>query len=216
MTDVREAFGPAGYGAIWLLLERIAENWDGKAAPELRLSIKEWRKTCGLSAKKLRDLLKILENYAIIFAKIDENKLYMEAPILLELLDEWTSRNRKNSGVAPDPLRSHSGIQTEQEPEINKDKKTQPPSPDLRFKLVHVLKRHGIDPGSERGRRIIRYVEEKRPGNPGGYLETILRDKPHFDPWEGEAGGQTDSGNAADGPVHVGEILRRGIGGTSK
>lgn len=209
MIDVRETLGSAGYGAMWLLLERIAEEWDGTIDPELRLSVKEWRKTCGFSAKKLQDLLKVLQNYGIIFAETDENKLCLTAPILLTLLDEWTSRNRKNSGVAPEPLRSHSGIQTEQEPDINKDKnKTHPPPLNLRFQLLPVLKQHGIAPDSERGRRLIRYTENKHPRNPGGYLQTILRDKPHFDPWQDEADG-TGPDHAGGGPLSTGDILRR-------
>lgn len=209
MTDVREVLGPAGYGAVWLLLERIAENWDGKTAPDLRLSIKEWRKTCELSAKKLQSLLEILENYEIIFVKKDANKLCLEAPILLELLDEWTSRNRKNSGVAPEPLASNSGIQTEQETDIDKDKnKTHPPSANLRSQLAPVLKRHGIDPGSERGRRLIRYVEQKQPENPGGYLQTILREKPYFDPVPVGAPESPISGGGTDGPAAVADVLR--------
>ena len=29
MLELRDILGPAGYGAAWLLLERIAEAWDG-------------------------------------------------------------------------------------------------------------------------------------------------------------------------------------------
>lgn len=108
MTDVRETLGPAGYGATWLLLERIGESWDGKTKPELRISAKEWKKTYGISAKKLQELLDILKNHGIIFAENDQNKLRMTAPILLDLLDEWTSRNRKNSGGTPEQLPSSS------------------------------------------------------------------------------------------------------------
>lgn len=181
MTDVREALGSAGYGAVWLLLERIGETWDGITEPELRISVKEWKRTCGLSDKKLQNLLDILENYEIVLAQNENNKLHLKAPILVDLLDESTRKARKNSGIVPERLWTHSGQQTKQEPYIEKDKETHPP-PSIRLCLLPVLKRHGIAPDTERGRRLVRYVERKHPNNPGGYLEHILQEKPDFDP----------------------------------
>lgn len=202
--------GPAGYGATWLLLERIAEEWDGTTAPEFRLSIKEWRKTCGFSAKKLQDLLDILQNYEIIFAKFDESKLSLTAPILLKLLDEWTSRNRKNSGVTPEPLPSDSRIQIEQQSEIYKEQnKTHPPPANLRASLVRVLERHGIAPDSDRGRRIVRYVEQKQPNNPGGYLKTILQNKPDFDPSPVEPYESTQAAQRGYCAISASDALRK-------
>lgn len=216
MTAVREAFGPAGYGATWLLLERIAEEWDGKTSTELRLSAKEWRKTCGFSAKKLQDLLKLLEKREIIFTKNDEDQLCLEAPILVKLKDESTRKARKNSGIIPEPLRNDSGQHTEQEADIDKDKnKTHPPPSNTRYKLLPVLKQHGIAPDSERGRRLIRYTEQKQPENPGGYLQAILREKPYFDPPVGETLGRSTPGNGSGGPVAVANILR-GMGYTEE
>lgn len=205
MTDVRETLGPAGYGAVWLLLERIAESWDGTTEPELRISIKEWKKTCGISAKKLQELLDILKNYEIIFAENEQNRLSLKAPILVDLLDESTRKARKNSGIVPEPLRNDSGLQTDKEAEIDKDKnKTHPPPPNIRLRLLPVLKRHGIEPDSERGRRIIRYTERKRPENPGGYLEKILQTKPYFDP---EPDGAFEP--PSNGPIGIGDAIKR-------
>ena len=130
MTDVLETLGPSGYGATWLLLERIAGEWDGKTEPELQLSHKSWKKACGLSTRKLQELFKILENHGIIFSKNEENKTLLSAPILLELLDEWTTRTRKNSGVFPEPLPSDSGIQQGQQSKVyEKQNKTHPRPP---------------------------------------------------------------------------------------
>lgn len=83
MTDVLEKLSPAGYGATWLLLERIAATWDSKSEPELKLSIKAWKEVCGLSPQKLQDLLGILEIHGIIISKFDANKLTLIAPILV-------------------------------------------------------------------------------------------------------------------------------------
>ena len=210
MTDVLETLGPAGYGAMWLLLERIAGEWDGKTEPELQLSLKSWKNTCGFSSKKLRDLLEILENHGIIFSKKDENKFTLTAPILLELLDEWTSRTRKNSGVTPAQVPSDSRIQTEQQSEIYKEQnKTHPPPTNIRQSLVPVLERHGITPGSDRGRRIIRYIEQKRPKNPGGYLVKILQENPGFDPHLSDTNCRTGFGDGSGGPIAVTDTLSK-------
>lgn len=183
MTDVRETLGPAGYGAAWLLFERIAEAWNGKTEPELCVSTREWARTCGLSAKKLQDLLDILKSHGILFSENEESKLRLTAPILLELQDEWTGRTRKNSGGTQEPHGSDPGIQQNiPEKEKNKDRHDAPPP--TRAVLFPVLSRHGIQPNSDRGRRIMQHIEAKRPNNPGGYLERILQEKPHFDPEE--------------------------------
>ena len=109
MSEVREVLGPAGYGAVWLLLERIAEAWNGKNEPELQISAKEWTKTCGVSVKKLQDLLEILHNHEIVLSETVNSRLRLTAPILLELQDDWTARTRRNSGETPEPLQSDSG-----------------------------------------------------------------------------------------------------------
>lgn len=200
MTDVREALGPAGYGATWLLLERIAEAWNGQNEPELRVSMREWTKTCGISTKKLHELIGVLENHGIILSKSDGSKLRISASILLELQDEWTSRTRKNSGADREPLETHSGIQ-QIKPEKEKNKDIHVSAPPLRMSLFPVLCRHGIEPGSDRARRIIRHMEGKNPNNPGGYLESILQKKPHFDPDE--------PGDTQQDIHNAGDILRR-------
>ena len=200
MTDVREALGPAGYGATWLLLERVAEAWNGQNEPDLRVSMREWTKTCGISTKKLHELLHILESHGIILSENDDSKLRLSAPILLELQDEWTGRTRKNSRAAPEPLGIHSGIQ-QIRPEEEKNKDSHGSPPPSRVSLYPVLSRHGIEPGSERARRLIRHIEAKGPNNPGGYLESILQKKPNFDPEEPE--------DRQQGIHSAGDILRR-------
>jgi hypothetical protein len=205
MTEVREALGTEGYGAVWLLLERIAESWEGKNDPELRVSISDWKRTCGISPRKLQVLLEILQEHGIIFAENDQNKLRLAAPIIVEFKDESTRKALKNSGIAPESFRKDSGLQTEQEAEKYKDKQTQPPPPNLRLSLMPVLSRHGIAPDSERGRRLIRHIEGKHPNNPGGYLESILQKKPYFDPATEES--MERANNKAQGPITVGEVL---------
>lgn len=204
MSEVRERLGPAGYGAVWLLLERIAEAWNGKNEPDLQISEREWAKTCGLSAKKLQDLLEILKEHGIILSETANFRLRLTAPILLELQDEWTARTRRNSGETPEPLRSDSGIQQNTtDKEKNRDRHSPPPS---RAGLIAVLLRHGIRPDSEKAGWIIRHIEAKQPNNPGGYLESILQQKPHFDPMPEDP--PTETNNRQQGLVSVGDVLR--------
>lgn len=66
MTDVLENSALPDT-ATWLLPERIATAWGSKSEPELKLSVKALKKACGLSPKKLQDLLGILEIPGMIF-----------------------------------------------------------------------------------------------------------------------------------------------------
>lgn len=212
MSEVRDVLGMAGYGATWLLLERIAESWDGQGEPGLCLPEREWCQCCGFSKNKFGILEKLLQKHNIVRTEKSDTLIYVAAPILLQLHDEWTRKVRKNSVVTSEPLRSDYGIQTNKEAEINKDRKTHPAPLQLRQSLVTVLKRHGIEPDSERGRRIIRYTEHKQPKNPGGYVEKILQAKPNFDPESSESP-TLPGGYAAECAVSVDDVLRRmGLG----
>jgi hypothetical protein len=211
MSEVREKCGPAGYGAFWLLFERIAENFEGisqKSEPELSISEKEWRYSCGLSSKKLHDLLTILQNHGVIFAKNADSRLCLEAPILLQLQDESTRKARKNSGMAPEPCRNDSGLQQTTEQKRTEEKKNNRTGEKsgIGNALHVVLERHGLLSEPERVRRIIRHIERQNPRNPGGYLESILQKKPDFDPWEEE---ETTNRTDRQGPMAVGDILRQ-------
>jgi hypothetical protein len=42
MSEVRDAFGFAGYGAVWILLERIAEAWNGQGEPCEMTVLMQW------------------------------------------------------------------------------------------------------------------------------------------------------------------------------
>lgn len=204
MSELRDILGLAGYGAFWLLLERIAESWDGSGEPDLCLPEREWRVCCDFSAKKFQILTEILQKHDIIRMEQCGSLLRLKTPILLQLQDEWTRKTRKNSGVPPEPPRSDSGIQTDRYPEKEKDNKTRPA-------LFPVLKRHGIRLDSERAGNILRYVEQMQPANPGGYLEHILQQKHDFDPLPDGDHQENRAGQAdrQQGPQSARDILQR-------
>jgi hypothetical protein len=127
MSKIRERFGPAGYGAVWLMLERIAEDFavsGQKMEPDLCLSEKEWRFSSGLSTQKLQNLLEVLQNHGVIFAENREKRIRLTSPILAQLQDEWTRRTRKNSGATQEsPQNSHSIEQIKEEKKGEKRRK---------------------------------------------------------------------------------------------
>jgi hypothetical protein len=206
MCEVRETLGPSGYGAFWMIVERIAENFEANSQetmPGLCISEKEWRNSCGLSAKKLHDLLEILKNHGMIFLENAAPRYRLTAPFLLRLQDESTRKARKNSGIVPESRGNDSGPQqTEQKRREEKDNRTGNQS-GVRAGLHPVLARHGIFSDQERANRIIRHIERKNPNNPGGYLESILQRNPGFDPHE-----EGETTNRQQGPKAIGDILR--------
>ena len=210
VADIRDALGISGYGALWVLLERVAENWDGKSEPELRLPVNEWRAMSGLTQKNLDVLLAILAEHAVLSYEIEERKMRIRAPILLQMQDDWTSRTRRNSEVTPEPRRSASGTETDREPDKEKDSKTHLTGKHL-FSVKSVLHRHGIDPGSKRGEALIRYVERMSNQNPGGYLQRTLNIKPEFDPSLTDGQEHSTNNKREGGCKSVGELIQ-GLG----
>jgi len=214
MSEVRERFGAAGYGAVWLILERIAEDFavtPQKTEPDLCISEKEWRNSCGLSAQKLHNLLDVLQNHGVISIEKRENRIRLKSAILAQLLDEWTKRIRKKpeSGLENSSSKQN---RADKDKSIKDREQTRTEGHSrIREALNPVLERHGLFSEPERVRRIVRHIERKGPRNPGGYLESIFKKNPDFDPWEEEPTTtnrqQTDKGQGA---ISAGEILRRG------
>jgi len=205
MSEVREKFGAAGYGAVWLILERIAEDFavtPQKTEPDLCISEKEWRHSCGLSAKKLHDLLEILQNHGVISTEKRENRIRIKSAILAQLLDEWTKRTRKKS----ESCAENSRPKQNREDKSIKDKNRTEGYSRIREELTPVLERHGLFSEPERARRIIRHMEQKKVRSHGAYLAKILQADSAFDPEEETTNSQTNKGQ---GPVAVGDILRR-------
>ena len=210
MSEVREKFGAAGYGAVWLILERIAEDFavtPKKTEPDLCVSEKEWRNSSGLSAQKLHDLLEILQNHGVIATEKQENRIRLKSAILAQLLDEWTKRTRKKTECCSENPRPEETREDKDKIIKDKDKSRTEGHSRIREELNAVLNRHGLFSEPERARRIIRHMEQKNVRSHGAYLEKVLQKNPAFDPEEESANSQqTERGQ---GPVAVGEVLRR-------
>ena len=207
MVEIGHELGNGACYAVWLLLERVGEPWDGIKQPELCLPTREWRKITQLSEKKFQKLLNILQESAVITSSIDGKKMTLRADILLELQDESTRKRRKASGIVPDADRTTSGPDTDkrQEEEIKQTTRNSL-SAKMIWEASQILRREGILPESPQGKGLLQYLQKQRPRNPLAYLRTILRNNPNFDPAQ-QADNTRTSPRLEGGLQHVSAIL---------
>lgn len=207
MVEIGHTLGNGACYAVWLLLERIGEPWDGKTPPELCLPRKEWRNIAQISERKFQKLLEILHENAVIFCSAEQQKITLRADILLDLQDEATSKRQRNFGISPETLRKRSGPDTDREPESDKRQNTvRPINAGDRRSIATILRRKGIAPESPLGESWLSYLEEHRPRNPAGYLTHILSNNPDFDPRGRE---QAQDAPRREQCLRVGEILHQ-------
>jgi len=112
MVTIEHELGPGACYAFWLLLERIAEPWDGTTPPELNLPLREWRKISLLSEKKLKILLEILHKEGVIQSTNSGKSTTLKADIILKLKDETTRKRQKDSGITPENNRNREVVPT--------------------------------------------------------------------------------------------------------
>ncbi len=124
-----DKMGFEGYGYWWLLLELIATQMNEDKPPILLTSL-------GTLSRHFRKMhhqstLKVLEYLASIslisLRNLGENLVEIEIPNLSKFKDEWTRKKSKNSGVAPESLRSYTE-QNRTEHSITEEINT-PPTP---------------------------------------------------------------------------------------
>jgi len=205
MIEVGHELGNGACYAVWLLLERIGEPWDGTNSPELCLPVREWRNIAQLSDKKFSKLLEILQEYSVIFCSTGGHKMTIRADILLELQDESTRKRRKASGMEAEQGRKNSVPDTDKKPEADKRQKTaRTLSLQEQQSITNVLRRKGIAPESPLGEGWIAYLEKHSPRNPAGYLSHILTNNPNFDP----RCEQPAEPQRQEGCLHISDVLR--------
>ena len=205
MIEVGHELGNGACYAVWLLLERVGEPWDGTSPPELCLPMREWRNIAQLSDKKFSKLLEILQENSVILCSIDGHKMTIRADILLELQDESTRKRRKASGMEPESGRTYSVPDTDKKPEADKRQNTaRSLSSQEQRNITNVLRRKGIAPESPLGESWIAYLEKHQPRNPAGYLTSILTNNPHFDP----RGEHPAEPQRQEGCLQVSDVLR--------
>jgi len=60
MSELMDEFGAMGYGVWWIILEKIAAQMDKSPRCSARYSLRNWSKSCGISAKKFQKVVSFL------------------------------------------------------------------------------------------------------------------------------------------------------------
>jgi hypothetical protein len=110
---VIEEFGPHGYAAYWLILERVAAEFNGESSREnLKLPAKTWQKITFFSRKKLEIFLNFCKKIELFFHFWDSCYITITIPKLLKYGDEYAQRlaqkSAKMSGQTPAAFNSPS------------------------------------------------------------------------------------------------------------
>ena len=123
---VIEEFGTQGYAAYWLILERIAADFDGDKNREfLKLPTKVWQKITNFSQKKLKTFLNFCKKISLLDFSEESNYTTVIVPNLLKYGDEYSKRHAakmakkkadlsgQSPSASPSPSPSPSPIQRE-------------------------------------------------------------------------------------------------------
>ena len=95
----------ASYGFLMTLFEVVSNNMTlDDPNPQATYPLSTWRRLCDVSAQMWASKLRALCKVGVINVSEHENKLRVEIPKLLNLLDEYT----RKSGATPDRIRSMS------------------------------------------------------------------------------------------------------------
>lgn len=128
MTDARndeklaalsDRFGLEGIGFYWTVLEIVAQKMDEKLETSASFSAKKWGSFAGISAKKFQNLAEFCASLGLFFVENDGNLITVNIPKLLNIKDEHTRKACKNSGVAPDNIRTNSRLDIELDIELD-------------------------------------------------------------------------------------------------
>ena len=112
---ILDEFGPQGYAAYWLIVERIASEFDGISKLEsLTLSGKIWQKISFFSKKNLKTFLNFSKKIQLLDFREDGNLITIIIPNLLKYSDEFTRKairkHREKDDKNPESIRTQSGF----------------------------------------------------------------------------------------------------------
>ena len=204
---VRSEFGNHGYGAICRIMEEVAGSWNIKEGessrmPRLALPKKDWQQITEFSPKKFQKFLEICQKSSFFSIENEGKLISIEVTILLKLLDEYSKKQLRKSGVNPDNLLTISAVQQQEKPEEKIRQQRQGATSENKKAIREVLRRHGIDPDSRRGESCMAHALEKATDNPAGYLVGTLGKNADFG-----KDAEWSSGERHYGTKSTGEIL---------
>lgn len=108
LLAIRDKMGLEGYGMWWFLLELVAGQMNENSPPVLRISLKCLAKVMGKNCRSLPKQLQLFRDCSLIQLEfISETDVEIKIPNISKFKDEWTRKKEKNSGVAPESLRSY-------------------------------------------------------------------------------------------------------------
>ena len=121
LSAVVDELGMEGYGFWWRILEVVAKKMDGNGEFSASFSAKKWGNFFGFSAKKFQNFVGIFQKNKIFDVEFSETCITVSIPNLLKYRDEWSRKKSKNSGVAPEEIRSKE-TETETDTETDTEK----------------------------------------------------------------------------------------------
>lgn len=104
---LRERHGLAGYGAYWLIAEKIGNQ----ISPEqinvwMVRSWKKWAQILSISVKKSQNIIKTMNDLGLIRLHSDDVYAAIGMPNLLKYADEYIKKVLRDSGQTPESLGS--------------------------------------------------------------------------------------------------------------
>lgn len=127
-----EEMGMHGYGAWWIILERIAMQVTEESEPSVRLPLRVCSQLLKVHIPVTKKTLDTLHNIGLVIVKyVDDKYVELSVPNIIKYRDEWTRKKsnnkaktqesvRSDSGVAPEMLRSKE-VDTEVDTELERD-----------------------------------------------------------------------------------------------
>jgi hypothetical protein len=125
LSELIDEVGVSGYGHYWLLLELLAEKYDGESTTFIMHFEEISRKVRIKFRKKLETFIQKLPESCITFEEIRPKVYKIEAPIMLELQGRDFKKARSKSGNTA-PKNKSKDIDIDIDIEKNKTKKLNP------------------------------------------------------------------------------------------
>jgi len=123
LVSIRSKFGMWGVGVYWTLVEKVAEQMEGKMpVPIAVLSVNETISFCGCKRNKLKTFLKHLQNVRGMNYELNGDILKIECSKLLEIKDNYTKDLEETSKRLPSK-EVEEEVEEEVDTEVEKEKR---------------------------------------------------------------------------------------------
>jgi hypothetical protein len=147
---LRDEFGVAGYGAYWLIVEKIAAQIRPESVSiNLTLSWKKWGLYLDIRPSLARKMIESMNKVKLITLQSDEKSATIGIPNILKYADEYSKRVGIKAGQCPEKVPIVSGtpalLALPEQPTKEKGRRFTPPSLD-EVRSYCAERRNNIDP----------------------------------------------------------------------